>query len=160
MELGMKWLRTLWAVSLVLGAAPCRGQAQLVTGVRPLAFGVVLPGMPRSVLRTDPVNSGQYNIGTGGQQGQNVQIAFTLPAVLAGPAGATMPITFGATSGGYSATGSIASQVGFDPRLPFVTQAGQGATSAVFLGGTVNPGASQRAGSYTATVTLILVFLP
>lgn len=155
----MTRVRTLCAVMLVLGAVPALGQAPFVAGVRQLAFGVVLPGIPRSVLRTDPVNSGQFNVGTGGQQGQSIQLTFTLPAVLVGPAAATMPIAFGGTSAGYSASGSIASQVGFDPRVPFVTQAGQVATSAVFLGGTVNPNPSQRAGSYTATVTLSVVFL-
>jgi hypothetical protein len=155
----MKRAQGMWAAVVLLAPAVASGQGTFVTGVRPLSFGVVLPGVPATVQRTDPTNSGYFTIGTGAQQGQNIQLTFTLPVVLAGPAGATMPIVFGSTGAGYSATGSIASQVGFDPRQPFVTQAGQTATSAVFLGGTVNPTAGQRAGSYSAIVTLTVAFL-
>jgi hypothetical protein len=130
-----------------------------VTSVRSLRFGTLLPGVPRTVLRTDPLNSGQLDIRAA--RNAQVQLIFTLPASLTGPAGASMPVSFGGNDGGFSATRSVTNQVGFDPRVPYVARFGRRATRAsVFLGGTANPLTSQRAGSYTGTVTLTVVYFP
>jgi len=77
--------------------------------------------------------------------------------VMTGPAGATLPLVFGGNDGGFSASQSIASQVGFDPRTPYLATFASNRAS-VFLGGTANPSVSQRAGTYTGTVTLTVVF--
>src|SRR5213594_2483065 len=108
-------LYPLLALAL-LGPVSLAAQNKPITvqGVRSLAFGAVLPGVPRVISRTDPVNSGQYDI-TGANNNQ-VQLNFTLPNVMNGPAGATMPIVFGGSDAGYSSSQSIASQVAFDPK--------------------------------------------
>ena len=148
--------------ALLLGSSlPREAAAQkplTVTGARSLAFGIVFPGVPTVVLRTDVVNSGQVDIL--GAHNALVQLQFTLPASLTGPAGATMPVTFGANDGGYSPPQLIGNQVPFDPRVPFATTLDKNGKVSVYLGGTANPTTSQRAGSYSGTVTLTVTYLP
>jgi hypothetical protein len=143
------------ALPPVVGA---QGKPLNVTGVRGLTFGVVFPGVPRVVLRTDAANAGQFDIGHA--KFSPIQITFTLPAVMNGPAGATMPLVFGANDGGYSSPETITSQVGFDPRVAFATALDKNGRAAVFLGGRAQPAPSQRAGNYTATITMTITVLP
>ena len=153
--------RIIFGVALLpVLVTPLAAQRRVrVTSVRSLVFGTVFPGVRRTVLRTDPLNSGQLDIRA--TRNAQVQLIFTLPAVLNGPAGATMPVSFGGNDGGFSATRSVASQVGFDPRVPYVARLNNNsARASVFLGGSANPIASQRAGSYTGTVTLTVVYFP
>ena len=135
-----------------------KGKPLTVTGVRGLTFGVVLPGVPMVISRTDPVGSGQFDVS--GAKNLHVQLTFTLPASMVGPAGATMPLVFGGSDAGYSSPETITSQVGFDPKQPFVTFLDKNGRAAVFIGGTAQPAPSQRAGAYTATLTLTVVVLP
>jgi len=139
----------------VLGA---QGKPLNVTGMHNLTFGAVFPGVPRVISRTDPANAGQYDVGY--SKFAPIQITFALPAVMNGPAGATMPLVFGANDGGYSSPETITSQVGFDPRVAFATTLDKNGRAAVFLGGTAQPLASQRAGNYTATITMTVTVLP
>ena len=154
----MKSLRLVFVLTAVVGA-PLVGQRPIsVTGVQSLAFGTLLPGMPTIVARTDAAKSGQFTI-TGPHDSQ-AQLTFTLPAVLTGPGGATLPLTFGASDAGYSQSQNIGGQIGFDPKQSFlITFSGQGRGS-VFLGGTARPAPTQRAGSYTGTITLNLAAFP
>lgn len=143
----------LLALALSLaGARELRAQVITATGVRNLAFGNVLPGVPSTVQATDAVRSGQFNI-TGPILGR-VEITFTLPATLSGGTGATMPISFGSMSAGYSANGSVAGQTAFDPRTPFRATLSVLGRGSVFLGGTLAPLGSQAAGSYTGSVII------
>jgi hypothetical protein len=103
------------------------------------------------------VNSGQFEI-----QGPFltfIQLTFTLPALLNGPSGATMPLSFATNDAGYSFNNTIGSQTAFDPHQPRSTVIWIGGRSGVFLGGTVSPVPGQRAGSYTGTVVLTVVVL-
>ena len=142
------------------GAASLAAQNKPITvqGVRSLTFGAVLPGVLRVIARTDPVNSGQYDI-TGANNSQ-VQLNFTLPSTMAGPAGATMPIVFGGSDAGYSASQTIGSQVAFDPKQPFLATLNKNGRGSVFVGATVQPTPTQRAGSYTGTLTLTVAYFP
>lgn len=147
---------------LTLGALASRslagqGKPLTVNGVRPLGFGTVLPSVPQTVLRTDPVNSGQFDLK--GPNSANVELAFSLPAAMTGPGGATLPLSFGGSDAGYSPTQAIGSQVGFDPKQIFAGQLSKTGRASVFLGATALPQASQRAGSYTASVTLSVTVL-
>ena len=103
--------------AMIAGVLPLHGQGKpvTVTGVRGVTFGVVMPGVPAVVLRTDPANSGQFDIKV---PKSPVLLTFVLPLNMTGPAGALLPLTFGASDGGYSQTMSIGSQVGFDPKQP------------------------------------------
>ena len=147
---------SLTILSLAFGAAlPLAAQQTSVIGVRPLAFGALFPGVPRAVLRTDAANSAQFDLK--GHPGGSASLTFLLPAVMTGPAGATLLLVFGGNDAGFSDSQSIASQVGFDPRTTYLATF-TGNRASVFLGGTANPSVSQRAGSYTGTVTLTVVF--
>ncbi|HEV8305520.1 MAG TPA: hypothetical protein VGQ25_11195 [Gemmatimonadales bacterium] len=159
----MKLISWLAVGASVLGAAvppPVRAQGRplTVTGVRGITFGAVLPGVPRVIPRTDPANSGQLDI-RGPNQIQ-VLLTFILPLTMTGPAGALMPLTFSSADAGYSQSQSIASQVGFDPRQPFTATLSNNGRGSVFVGATASPAANQRAGAYTATITLTVTVLP
>ncbi|MGH7522301.1 MAG: hypothetical protein ACREMI_13585 [Gemmatimonadales bacterium] len=152
--------RESWIViGAVLLALPLQGQGKplTVTGVRGVTFGAVLPGVPRVVSRTDPANSGQIDIR--GPKGP-VLLTFVLPMAMTGPAGALMPISFGASDAGFSPTQAIGSQVGFDPKQPFTATLPNNGRASVFVGATANPTTNQRAGAYTATLTLNVTVLP
>jgi hypothetical protein len=146
---------------LLLGvlAAPLAAQRPLTAqGVRSLVFGVLFPGVSKAIFRTDALNSGQIDVS--GFKFSPVQLQFALPAVMTGPAGATLPLSFGANDGGWSPPQQIGNQIGFDPRAAFVATLDQNGKVSVYLGGTANPLPSQRAGTYTGTVTLTVTYLP
>jgi hypothetical protein len=139
----------------VLGA---QGKPLTITGVRGVTFGAVFPGVPRVINRTDPANSGQFDIK--GPNRNNVLLSFVLPLTMTGPAGAQMSLSFGSSDAGYSQSQAIGSQVGFDPKQSFTATFSNNGRGSVFIGGTANPAANQRAGSYTATITLTVTVLP
>jgi len=152
--------RTWWIVigAMLLGVPLlAQGKPLTVTGIRGVTFGAVLPGVPRVVLRTDPANSGQFDL-KGPKS--NVLLSFVLPLTMTGPAGAQMPLIFGASDAGYSLTQAIGSQVGFDPKQPFTAVLPNNGRGSVFLGATANPATNQRAGAYTATIILNVTVLP
>jgi len=137
------------------------GEAQrplTVQGTRSLSFGSLLAGVNKSVLRTDPINGGQLDIS--GPKNVQVLLTFTLPASMTGPAGATLPLSFGSTDGGWSPPQQVGTQIPFDPRLAFTAPLDQNGKVSVYLGGTAKPTANQKAGSYTGTITLTVVVLP
>ncbi|HEY6091163.1 MAG TPA: hypothetical protein VIV83_04165 [Gemmatimonadales bacterium] len=153
----MKRVLLLTLVTLIGGRLHSQGKPLTITGVRGVTFGTVLPGVPTVVLRTDPVNSGQFNIK--GPKGGPALLSFVLPLTMTGPAGAVMPLTFGSSDAGYSATQSIGSQVGFDPKQPFTVAIPNNGAASVFVGATVSPAANQRAGAYTATIIFTMTYL-
>lgn len=153
--------RKSWIVigALLLGVPlQAQGRPLTVTGARGLTFGAVLPGVPRVVVRTDPANSGQFDIR--GPNRNPILLSFVLPVTMAGPAGALMPLSFGASDAGYSQSQAIGSQVGFDPKQSFTATLSNNGRGSVFVGATANPATNQRAGSYTATLTLNVTLLP
>jgi hypothetical protein len=149
----------LCLAALATWATPVAAQRPLtVQGVRSLAFGTLLAGVNKSVLRTDAINGGQFDIS--GPSRASVLLTFTLPASMAGPGGATLPLSFGSNDGGWSPPQQIGTQTGFDPRVPFTAPLDQNGKVSAYLGGTARPTANQKAGSYTGTITLTVVVLP
>lgn len=145
----------LVALGAALLAAPRPAHAQTVVGTQNLGFGNVIPGVPTTVLKTSAANSGQFRI-TGAGLFRSVTVRFTLPTVMNGPLGATMPITFGNTDAGISWQGTIGSQTTFDPNAPFTYILWLG-SGTVYLGGRVNPSPTQQGGNYTGTITLTVI---
>jgi hypothetical protein len=160
-ELGGIVMRTTTVgLLLVLGAvthlAAQRGNPQTVTGIQPLAFGTLLPGIPTTIAPTNGASAGRFNLT--GSRYESVYLTFTLPAALVGPGGAKLPLTFGGNSAGFSATQSTGDEILFDPSQSYSATLGHKVGS-VFLGGTANPSTAQTAGSYSATVTLTVAFM-
>jgi hypothetical protein len=147
-------------VAFVAAAAPlplrAQGRPLTVSGVQGLGFGSLIPGVAVHILKSDPAASGQFDLR--GARNSQVQIQFTLPPSLLGPSGATLPLSFGASDAGFSTAGSITSQTTFDPNaatLGFLSNTGR---ASVFLGGSAVPAPAQRAGAYSATITLTVTY--
>lgn len=157
----MDLCRRLVLAVAALSAWPTPGVAQrplTVQSVRSLTFGTLLAGVNKSVLRTDAINGGQLDIS--GPKNVQVLLTFALPASMTGPVGATLPLSFGSNDGGWSPPQQVGTQVAFDPRVSFTAPLDQNGKVSVYLGGTAKPTASQKAGSYTGTITLTVVVLP
>jgi hypothetical protein len=153
-------LLTLALAALLAGALPGALAAQRplrATGVRGLTFGILLPGLPQPVLSMDAVRSAQLDVT--GPNREVVRITFTLPSVLAGPAGGTIPIVFGATSAGWSESQTITNQVLFDPQQPFTATLSNNGRGSVFLGATLQPGGTAPSGAYSAPITITLALV-
>jgi hypothetical protein len=71
-----------------------------------------------------------------------------------------MPIVFAGNDAGYSQTQAIGSQVAFDPKQSFLATLNGRGRGSVFIGATARPAPTQRAGSYTGTLTLNVVYFP
>ena len=182
-------LRRSILLSLVLaGIGPGRAQGQITagmtatasiltlpltgTGTRALQFGVIVPGTTTVTVLPRSSAGGEFRI-AGVKSRKSVDISFTLPTQLTGPAGASIPLSF---NGNYAAlceidaSGSceVASVVTWNPvttptfrdtptrykpgRKVYAYDAYQ-----VYLGGVASPAASQRQGTYTASIGVLLV---
>jgi len=146
-------------LALLLGAAGAFAQGRPLRArpVQPLNFGDLLGGLPTTVLRTDPINSGQFDIR--GERLTEVLVDLLLPSALVGPGGATVPLTFGPGTAGYSPDGSIGSQVAFDPAVPQAVRLPGNGRGAVFLGGTASPPGQVAVGAYSATITITISYI-
>ncbi len=143
-------------LALIAAASPLAGQSQ-VTGVRDLAFGVVIRGVPNSVAPNDPIRSGRFYVRH--QINHQIQIRFTLPTQLPRVGGgANLPISFGATDGIAQGTAGSSVPVTFNPNNAQTFNLVTSADFYVNLGGRVSPAAAQATGNYQGTVTLTCTF--
>jgi Domain of unknown function (DUF4402) len=142
-----------------------------LNGTRDLQFGALVPGTARTVL-PNAANAGEAR-GTGADQVHSLTFVFTLPAALTGPGGATIPLSF---NGNYAATcevtnANVCDQTSFTTWNPvtspshtdFPNNRGPGNTFlytrySVYIGGRASPSATQRAGTYTATITVTVTW--
>jgi len=145
--------RLLVLVTALFGVPSAAAQVS-VTAVRDLAFGPVIVGIPSTVEPSHPTRSGQFRITA--PLNSRVQVRFTLPADLDGPAGAQLPITFG--SGDAMAVGNApgSTPLLWNPKATRNPQFQPSTVFDVFIGGTVSPAGSQRPGNYAATITLTI----
>jgi hypothetical protein len=141
------------ACALLVTALPATAQVT-VSGVRGLAFGAVIRGIATHVLPTDAVKSGQFRLQA--SNGTRVRLQFTLPNRLNGPAGATMPLSFGATDAMLSGNAGNNNLLTFNPSNPQNVQVVPSSPIIIFLGGTVSPPANQAFGAYVNTITLTI----
>jgi hypothetical protein len=148
------WLFVLAA--LMAAGRPAAAQITVIP-VRNLAFGPVIVGVPTSIGPSHPVRSGQFRLTA--PLLARVRFRFTLPNRLNGPAGATLPISFGNSDGMAVGTASNSVPVVFNPRATQVFQIVTSTTINVFIGGTVSPAGNQRQGNYTGTITFTVTIL-
>jgi|GEM_PF-754249 hypothetical protein len=155
------------AASVTVAYPPLTG-----AGVRPLQFGVVLPSAGAATVLPADARAGEWRL-TGVRGRKSLDISFTLPAALAGPNGATLPLSF---NGNFAALCEIdndqqcetASVVAWNPvttptfrDTPERYRPGRPRYTydhySVYLGGIALPSPSQPAGSYTGTVTITII---
>ena len=159
-------LSAVLAASLSFGAASLQAQsatiqatatvlsAITVTGTD-LAFGSVTPGVNKTIAITD-AGAGVFTVTKAAAT--SVALTFTLPAILTGPAAATMPI--GSWTGGWNNTANnAAGATTFTPSAVPTTVPSGGANLWVWVGGTVSPAGAQTAGGYTGSVSMQVVYL-
>lgn len=125
-------------------------------GRRDLTFGSVFAGVPTTVSRLDPGNSGFYRIQ--GRPGAEVSITFTLPPTLSSPNGTNMTVEFDAGDAGFAQDQNQPASMGFDPNATFTGHLGADGRAYVWIGGTVRPGPNQPAGDYEAGVVLTVSY--
>ena len=136
--------------SASVGVSALVGIPATVTAVADLAFGNVTPGIAKTVAPGD-ATAGRFTAQF--QTGKHVNITFTLPAYLTGPASSQLPI--GSWTGLWNRQNRTNGATAFTPSASATTIAnGPNGTSYVFIGATVTPSLGQRGGTYTGTVTL------
>jgi hypothetical protein len=86
-------------------------------------------------------------------------LTFTLPTDLAGPGGATLPITFGNSDAFRQETAVGQPGTFFNPNTPTTVLIVLGPALTVRLGGRVSPAALQVSGAYQNTVLLTIAVL-
>lgn len=140
------------AVLVVSFAGTGAAQAQtLVMPERDLEFGWLTAGASAVVESTDPIRSAQLRVEGRGAY----QVSFVLPAHLTSPAGHLIPLSFGATDGLLTIRHKVTA---FDPRTTVLFRINPAEGEAqVNLGGTAQPAAGQPAGSYSATIVMMVV---
>jgi hypothetical protein len=187
----MRRLALLLAAALCLlsQAAPARAQAPVNDdgrmpvsltvlfpplvgiGVRPLQFGVIMPGTGTVTVLPNTPRGGEWRL-TGIRNRKSIDISFAFPTTLVSAAGRTMPIDFNgnfAASCEIDAPGSNACDMTtyqtWNPvttpsvrDLPERAKPGRPKFTTtdykVFIGGRVNPGPNPSAGVYTGTITV------
>ncbi|HEY7683879.1 MAG TPA: hypothetical protein VH879_14630 [Gemmatimonadales bacterium] len=146
----------LLVLALIAVTRPLTGQSQ-VTGIRNLAFGVVIRGVQTSVAPADPIKSGRFYVRH--QLNRQVRVAFTLPTQLPRVGGGgNLPITFRATDAIAQGTAGNSVPVTFNPNNPITFTLTTSADFYLNLGGRVSPAAGQATGNYQGTVTLTCTF--
>lgn len=141
------------------------------SGVRPLSFGTVVPGTTVSAAPRTAQGAEFRIAGLLGRK--SVDLTLTLPTALTGPGGATVPLSFAGTNAAACELDLLsicqtASLVSWDPVATPTTRIrptkfGPGPKVfvndqlALYLGASVSPPATQRAGRYTASATVVIV---
>lgn len=140
----------------LLAAAPLAGQST-VTGIRDLAFGVVIRGVQTTVAPTDPVKSGRFYVRH--VLNRQVRIQFNLPTRLTRVGGGgNLPINFPNNGAIAQGTAGNSVPVTFNPHAARTFNLVTSADFFVNLGGRVSPAANQATGDYRGTVTLTVTF--
>lgn len=142
------------------------------TGVRPLAFGTLMPGTTQVTVLPRTPQGGEWRL-TGIRNRRQVQISFALPAALTSASGATIPLDFnGAYAGSceidaatsacdlptYQAWNPVTTPVMTDfpertkPGRPKFTETDY----TVYMGGRALVPAAPQAGAYRATITVFV----
>lgn len=128
------------------------GAAQvLVTADRPLEFGLLTPGVPMVVSPTDVPRRAAYTIATRGRY----TLTFQLPTHLTEPGGGVIPVEFGAGDGRVEIRNRT---ITFDPDAGVNIHINPADTDArIYLGGTARPAPGTPAGSYSATIVMMVI---
>jgi hypothetical protein len=142
--------RTGLSMLALLAGAPALAAAQYsVAQVQPLAFGYLTQGVTEIVASTDAFRRGVVTVDGTGQ----AYVRIVLPAALTSPEGGTIPLQF--LTGDVTAQETGKPAAAFDPATSTRVSLTKG-TASLFIGGRAVPAVTQRAGDYTATMTVIV----
>jgi hypothetical protein len=145
----MRGYAGLFALVLLAAAGAPAGAQYSVAQVQPLAFGYLTQGVTEVVASTDAFRRGVVTVDGSGQ----AYVRVVLPVALTSPQGATIPLQF--LTGDVTAQETGKPAGAFDPATSTRVNLGKG-TASLFIGGRAVPAVSQRAGNYTATMTVIV----
>ncbi len=152
----MRRILPVVAIVLLGSVQPLAGQST-VTGVRDLAFGAVIRGIPTAVSPNDPIRSGRFYVRH--RINRQVQVRFTLPTQLARVGGGgNLPISFSTTDAIAQGTAPTSNPVTFNPNVARTFNLVTSADFFVNLGGRVSPAANQATGNYRGTIVLTCTF--
>jgi hypothetical protein len=148
----MQAMRSALAALVVFFAAAAGVSAQvLVVPERDLQFGLLTPGTSTAVAPTDVVRSAQLRIVGRG----TYQVTFQLPSALTNAMGHQIPMAFGPADGQLVIRNKIST---FDPNTTISFRVNPAESEAQLnLGGSALPALGQPAGSYTATIVMMVV---
>ncbi len=147
--------RVLLVICILAAAGtPARLAGQKVLRLSDLTFSRVIAGIPQTVLPSDPT-AAKFRISPN-KGASTLAIVFSLPAALAGTSssGTPLPITYAANSAIWSDNPSISGGTIFDPRAGLSVPVLNRSAIYVWIGGTVEPPATQAGGDYTGTITV------
>ncbi|MHB1263383.1 MAG: hypothetical protein ACYC1S_03040 [Gemmatimonadaceae bacterium] len=144
-----------FAMGVAMALLPAPARAQLATPLQGLSFGTLMAGVPDQVTLQDAVRRAEISLDPAGAFNAVIGLRFIVPAAMAqSSSGWQLPLTFG-----------IADATIYDPKTgklqPFDPVAGTSyrlkkSPVMIYLAGTAVPGAAQRAGPYSASVTLLI----
>lgn len=148
----MHAIRIALAALVVSFATVSAASAQvMVVSERDLQFGMLTPGAPTTVDAGDVTRSAQLRvIGRG-----RYQVTFQLPTALVSMSGAQIPLMFGPADGQLTLHNRVTT---FDPNatLDFRVNPAQ-QEAQLNLGSQALPASGQAAGSYTATIVMMVI---
>lgn len=149
-------------------------QGMNVTGITPLDFGWVSPGLAKTINLVNVASGGQVGEGTqttgvfsvSAAANSNVQLEFTaLPTNLSY---LTNNLPIGTYTAGYHTANPFSGGTTFDPTEDVQVAGGNFPTNPigdpainliyVFIGATVTPGPTQASGAYEASITLTATY--
>ena len=131
-----------------------------VTGINSLNFGTVIPGVNKSVDKTDLGFAGEWEV-TGDPLAE-LSVNFLLPNNLYTiDSSASLMINFSATDVSYddgNGGGQIAPVGSLNPNGPSVLNIGVDGSLSIWIGGSVQPKISQTGGYYSSDVILTVAY--
>jgi hypothetical protein len=143
-------LPPLAIAALLIAIGSRRAESQYsVTQVQPLAFGYLTQGVTEVVPYTDTFRRGVVTIDGSG----NAYVRVVMPPFLISATGATIPLQF--LVGDVAAQDAGKSAQVFDPAGSTRVNLNKG-TGSLLIGGRAVPGVRQLAGSYSATMVVIV----
>jgi len=134
------------------------GHCQSITVNNDLAFGDIFPGIPKTVSKYTPGAAAEFLVT--GTAGAEVTLDFTLPKYM-NNSGWHMQLVFREDDCSMDSSASAdQTNPGYDNIDPWhtITYRLGSAGLAIWLGGTVIPGLSQKQGSYSALIVLTVAY--
>lgn len=141
-------------------------------GTRALQFGMIVPGTTTVTVLPRSRSGGEFRI-NGVKNRKSIDISFTLPTSLVGPSGATIPLSFNGNYAGLCEidAGGNCDVLSYFTWNPVTTPTFRDTPTRykpgrkvyayddyqVYLGGVASPSVTQRQGTYTGSIGVLLV---